>query len=75
MDLFQIIAALITLSALLAYANYRWLKLPTTIGLMALTLAFSLALLAASRLVPTMGRQVLTAVGRIDFDRALLRGS
>lgn len=74
MDLFQVIAALITLSAVLAYANYRWLKLPTTIGLMSLTLAFSLALIAASRLFPEMGRHVLTAIGRIDFDRALLRG-
>ena len=65
MDPFQIIAALISLTALLAYANYRWLKLPTTIGIMALTLVFSLTLLAASRLFPESFRHVLTAVGRI----------
>jgi CPA1 family monovalent cation:H+ antiporter len=74
MDVFQIIAALITVSALFAYANYRWLRLPTTIGLMAMTLVFSLALIAACRLFPSVGAQVVAIVGRIDFNRTLLNG-
>ncbi len=34
MELFQIIALLLTVSALFSFLNYRFIKLPTTIGLM-----------------------------------------
>jgi monovalent cation:H+ antiporter, CPA1 family len=34
MSTFQIIAILITLTALFSYCNYRYIKLPTTIGVM-----------------------------------------
>ena len=38
---FTIVAVLLTLAALFAYLNYRFLKLPTTIGIMTLALATS----------------------------------
>ena len=44
--LLDIAASLLVLTALLSYANQRWLKLPTTIGVMATSLALSLALVA-----------------------------
>ena len=44
MNLTDIIALLISLTAVLAYLNHRWIKLPTTIGVMAAALAFSLSL-------------------------------
>lgn len=47
MTTFELIAALITLAAVLGYLNHRLLGLPPTIGLMALTLALSLAVIAA----------------------------
>jgi hypothetical protein len=34
MKLFNILAVLITLSAVFSYLNYRFIKLPTTIGVM-----------------------------------------
>ncbi len=42
----NIAALLITLSALFSYLNYRYLKLPMTIGLMIISLIFSLVLVA-----------------------------
>ena len=42
MDVFNVVALLIALTALLAYLNHRTLRLPTTIGVMGLALCFSL---------------------------------
>ena len=38
MDIIEIIATLVTLAALLSYINHRFLKLPSSIGLMLLAL-------------------------------------
>jgi len=71
---FDLLAGLTTLTALFAYANYRWLRLPTTIGLMAIALIGSIVLLWLGRLeivdlVPLTG-----FVEAIDFDATLLNG-
>lgn len=50
MNLFELIALLLGLSAAFAYFNARLLHLPTTIGVMAIALAFSLALVATQSL-------------------------
>ena len=41
---FQIIALMVSLTALFSYINSRWLKLPSTIGVMLLALLSSLSL-------------------------------
>ena len=51
MRLFDLIAILTVLAAGFSYLNFRLLKLPSTIGLMALTLLFSLASRSGLRLV------------------------
>ena len=45
MSVFQIIAVLLTLSALFSYLNYRFIKLPTTVGVMLIALIASLVLI------------------------------
>lgn len=45
MEPIKLISIIITLSALLAYLNIRFLKLPSTIGLMVLSLVLSLLLI------------------------------
>ena len=47
---FELIAILIVLTALFSYINVRLLKLPPTIGLMALSLLFAIALVAIERI-------------------------
>ena len=54
MDSFQIAAALLTLAAIFSYLNHRWLKLPTTIGLMLIAMASSLALVALGEIFPAV---------------------
>jgi monovalent cation:H+ antiporter, CPA1 family len=74
MGLFDIIAILITLSAVFSWINHRLLKMPTAIGLMLIALLVSLALL-----MPIPGSDGLEEDARamlesIDFDAAVLHG-
>ncbi|MBK1629972.1 sodium:proton antiporter [Thiohalocapsa halophila] len=74
MGLFDIIAILITLSAVFSWINHRFLKMPTAIGLMLIALLVSLALL-----LPIPGSDGLEAdaqamLNSIDFDAAVLHG-
>ena len=72
MRLFDIIAILITLSAVFSWLNYRVLKLPTAIGLMLSALLMSLMLQ-----VPLFGgleHQAEAMLASIDFNETLLHG-
>jgi len=74
MRLFDLLAILTVLAAGFSFLNVRLLKLPTTIGLMALSLVFSLCLLAFGLFVPAFAEQTRTIVGHFDFNRVLLHG-
>jgi len=72
MRLFDIIAILISLSAVFSWLNYRVLKLPTAIGLMLSALLMSLVLQ-----LPFFGgleHQAEEMLASIDFDQTLLHG-
>ena len=74
MTLFQVIAVLLVLAALLSYANHVWLKLPTTIGLMLLALLLSLFLMGLATFVPQVQIVAQLVREQIDFDKALMHG-
>ena len=74
MSVFEIIAILLTLSALFSYANHRFLKLPTTIGLMGMALVLSLLLVAVGPIVPALPQVAEQMLGSIDFNKTLLHG-
>ncbi len=74
MTIFQTIAALLVLAAAASYLNHRFVRLPATIGLMVIALAFSLLLVALGEFgVIEVGRAA-TLVRSIDFSGALLHG-
>ena len=72
----DIAAALLVLTALLSYANQRWLKLPTTIGVMATSLALSLALVALDAVGLSGGLHAREQglIRSIDFSQLLMQG-
>ncbi len=70
MHALQLIATVITLSALMAYLNVRFLKLPTTIGLMALSVLLSLVVLLTGS--SGLGEWLREIVKGIDFSTFLL---
>lgn len=74
MDLFQLSAALLTLAAIFSYLNHRFLKLPTTIGLMLIAMSSSLALVAVGELFPGVEERARTYLEGIDFNKTLMQG-
>lgn len=75
MGLFEIIAVLVTLAAVFSYVNHRFIKLPTTIGLMAMSLALSLLLLALGSVFPDVYEWVYSLIKEdINFNEALMHG-
>ena len=74
MQTLDLLAMLIVLTAAFGYVNVRLLKLPPTIGLMALTLLLSMILLAIGRYVPAVEHQARLVVEQFEFDRTLLHG-
>lgn len=74
MSLFTTASIIVSLCALLAWVNTRTLKLPTTIGVMAIALVLSLILLALPKFGLPIEDWALAFVGRIDFNTALLEG-
>jgi len=75
MGWFQLLALLIVLAALNSYINFRFVRLPATIGVMLIALAVSLALIGLSKLgLLDAHRRLAYAVERIDFDALLLHG-
>jgi CPA1 family monovalent cation:H+ antiporter len=71
---FDTAALLVSLAALSSYVNHRVLRLPTTIGLMAIALAVSVGLIAAGRLGASFPVGLASVVAGIDFDKTLLGG-
>lgn len=74
MNLFQIFAVLIVFSALFGYLNVRFLKLPVTIGLMVVSIFFSLAVLMIGQFNPDLLEWEKKLIGQIDFQRVLMEG-
>ena len=71
---FQIIAAVVTRSAIGSYLNYRYFKFPQTIGLMAFALVVSAAAIVLSRTGLANLETLGLLVGKIDFSEVLLHG-
>ncbi len=74
MALFEIIASLLTLSAVFSFINYKFIRLPNSIGLMLIGLLFSLGLIATDRLVPEFNLLAKELLTSIDFNKTLLHG-
>ncbi|MFY0653833.1 MAG: sodium:proton antiporter [Cyclobacteriaceae bacterium] len=72
MNYFLIIAILVTLSALFGYINVRFLKLPNTIGLMLITIVFTLIIFASSFFDTTLLDAEKYIIKQIDFKTVLL---
>ncbi|AWH72696.1 sodium:proton antiporter [Dokdonia sp. Dokd-P16] len=72
MDYYIIIAALIFLAALFGFINARFLKLPTTIGLMLITIVYTLAVFALSYFDDTLLRAEIQLIKEIDFEKVLM---
>ncbi len=72
MNLYDTFSILIVLSALFAYINYRFIKLPSTIGLMLIAIVTSLVLLGVATLFPVVMKDTTELLHNFDFPELLL---
>lgn len=72
MEIFTIITILTILSALFAYINTKFLKLPFTIGLMIIAMLFTLVILILGYFESAVLEQSKTLIQSIDFKTVLL---
>jgi len=74
MSLFEIAAILLTLAALFSYFNERYVGMPTTIGLMFISLVISLGLIAIANVGLDVESRAESVLAQIDFSELLLHG-
>ena len=74
MTLIETITILVCLSAGFSYLNHRYIKLPVTIGLMAIALGMSLSVLLLGKLGYGIEAEAESFIRSIDFDETLLHG-
>ncbi|MDX1824385.1 MAG: sodium:proton antiporter [Thiohalomonadales bacterium] len=75
MELLNTAAILISLAAFFSYLNHRFLKIPTTIGIMLISLLLSLGLLALHALgLGHIEQQAARMVRGVDFYETLMDG-
>lgn len=74
MSLFGLFAVLITATAALAWVNERFVRLPSTIGVMAAALALSLVMILAGGLGFGVDEWAESLLERIDFNTVLMNG-
>ncbi len=72
MDYFLIITELVVLAAVFGYINVRFIKLPTTIGLMVITILFTFGVFALSYFDSTLLNAERYIINHIDFKTVLL---
>jgi CPA1 family monovalent cation:H+ antiporter len=73
MELYNTFAALLVLAAAFGYINHRFLRLPSTIGLMVLALAFSLTAVALGNLGVTWVLKISRLLSGVDLHTLLIQ--
>lgn len=65
---------MISLAAVFSYINYKYLKIPSTIGLLAIALLMSLAIVLLGKVGIPLEEQAKTLLKGIDFNETLMQG-
>ena len=72
MEYYSIATILVVLSAIFGYINVRFLKLPITIGLMIITIVFTMGLIGVAQFDDTLLLREKAFISNIDFETVLL---
>lgn len=74
MNVFNILAILFTLAAVFSFINYRFFKLPTTIGLMLISMVLSILLILIDSFGVPLRQPIWLFLNSIDFNKTLMQG-
>ena len=73
MELYYSFSVLIVLASLFAYLNLRYLKLPSTIGIMLMAIVVSIIIrFAGNQLFPETTFRIFTLISEVDFTEVLM---
>jgi len=72
MDTYRIFTVIITVCALFAYINERYIKLTPAIGLMVMSLLSSVLIITFGHLIPSFSGAVIHGINSIDFHALLM---
>src|SRR5437762_5164393 len=72
-EFYSIVTILIVLTAAFSYINYRFIRLPATIGIMLISLLTSLALVIIGSFYPSLLQHLTGIVRSIHFEDVLMR--
>lgn len=72
MELYYSLSVLIVLASFFAYFNVRFLKLPSTIGIMVLAMAVSIFLVVFGNVFPNTLNKISTLIAGFDFTELLM---
>ncbi|WPP50433.1 cation:proton antiporter [Catalinimonas niigatensis] len=72
MDIFTIITLLVVISSIFGYINVRFLKFPTTIGLMVMAIVLTLLILLSGIFSPKITSIAESTINQIDFGDLIL---
>ena len=74
MSIIDTIAVLISLAAVFSYINYRFLRIPQTIGLLVIALLMSLGIVVLGKLGVPLIDKAKALLNGVDFNEALMQG-
>ncbi|TXH68253.1 MAG: sodium:proton antiporter [Thiothrix sp.] len=74
MSINNVLALLISLAAIFSYINAKWIKLPTTIGLLLISVLMSLGLLLLGYFGFHLDAHAQAVLRTIDFNETLMQG-
>lgn len=72
MKFYSVLTVIISISALFAYLNFKYIKLPATIGIMVMSLLSSVLLVTVGHFVPSFSSAIIEMVQSIDFHQLLM---
>ena len=74
MSLFNVIAIVVSITGLFSYINYKFIKLPTTIGMMAIAILFSMFLIFLQLIGLPVERHAISVLSNLHFSQTLIGG-
>lgn len=72
MHLYTIITIIVSIAAIFSYINFRFIKLPSTIGIMALSLMSSIVVVFAGNIASQSFLPIIEMVKKLDFYELLI---
>ena len=72
MESYNLITFIVVLTAAFGYINFRFIKLPATIGIMIISLIASLVIIAVGQFHPAFFKTITDLIISVDFETALM---